>query len=131
MTPMKDETPKTLPFSLYFGENQFPIAVRRMAGGGRPVPVHGHEFSELVIVTKGWVEHRIGGETERIAETLGQDYFILPSSIHECLILPDDGTYERGELERMVREINRRELLPQEVLSDRVYHYDRALAVLA
>ena len=64
---MKDETPKTLSFSLYFGENQFPIVVRRMAGGGKPVPVHDHEFSELVIVTKGWVEHEIGGETSRLA----------------------------------------------------------------
>ena len=71
---MKDETPKTLSFSLYFGENQFPIVVRRMAGGGKPVPVHDHEFSELVIVTKGWVEHRIGGETERIARG---DFFVL------------------------------------------------------
>ena len=64
---MEDEEIKTLSYSLYFGENQFPIVVRRMAGGGRPVPVHDHEFSELVIVTKGWVEHEIGVVTERTA----------------------------------------------------------------
>ena len=71
---MENDTPKTLPYSLYFGENQFPIVVRRMAGGGRPVPVHDHEFSELVIVTKGWVEHEIGGETARLARG---DFFVL------------------------------------------------------
>ena len=71
---METETSKTLPYSLYFGENQFPIVVRRMAGGGKPVPVHDHEFSELVIVTKGWVEHEIDGETERLSRG---DFFVL------------------------------------------------------
>ena len=69
-----DDTSKTLPYSLYFGENQFPIVVRRMAGGGKRVPGHDHEFSELVIVTKGWVEHEIGGETARLSRG---DFFVL------------------------------------------------------
>lgn len=63
------------------------------------------------------------GVTEKIACVLEGDYYILPSSIHECLILPDDGSYEPGQLARMVREINRTQLAPQEVLSDHVYHY--------
>ena len=42
---------KTLPFSLYLREDQFPIVARRMAGLGRAVPVHDHEFTELVVVT--------------------------------------------------------------------------------
>ena len=71
------------------------------------------------------------GETERIAEALDTDYYILPSSIHECLILPDDGMIEREQLDRMVREINRRELHPQDILSDRVYRYSRAEQALA
>ena len=72
--PMEDDAFKTLPYSLYFSENQFPIVVRRMAGGGRPVPVHDHEFSELVIVTKGFVDHEIDGETERLSRG---DFFVL------------------------------------------------------
>ncbi|MBQ3811735.1 MAG: helix-turn-helix domain-containing protein [Kiritimatiellae bacterium] len=71
---METDTSKTLPYSLYFGENQFPIVVRRMAGGGKRVPVHDHEFSELVIVTKGWVEHEIGGESARLSRG---DFFVL------------------------------------------------------
>ncbi len=71
---METPSPKTLPYSLYFGENEFPIVVRRMAGCGRPVPVHDHEFSELVLVTKGWVDHEIGGETERLSRG---DFFVL------------------------------------------------------
>ena len=71
---MEYESSKTLPYSLYFGENQFPIVVRRMAGNGRPVPVHDHEFSELVIVTKGTVDHEIDGESSRLSRG---DFFIL------------------------------------------------------
>lgn len=73
-SPMEDTAFKTLPYSLYFSENQFPIVVRRMAGGGKRVPVHDHEFSELVIVTKGWVEHEIGGESARLSRG---DFFVL------------------------------------------------------
>ena len=63
------------------------------------------------------------GATEEISKAVSGDYYILPSSIHECLILPDDGSFEREELERVVRQINRTQLSPQEILSDRVYHY--------
>lgn len=65
---------KTLPYSLYFGENQFPLVVRRMAGGGRPVPAHDHEFSEIVIVTRGFIDHEIDGDVTRLARG---DFFVL------------------------------------------------------
>ena len=77
---MEDEEVRTIPYSLYFGENQFPIVVRRMAGRARPVPEHDHEFSELVIVTKGTIDHEIDGETERLSRG---DFFILhPGKSH-------------------------------------------------
>jgi hypothetical protein len=63
-------------------------------------------------------------ETDRIASEVGGDYYIIPSSIHECLILSADELYRPGTLNRMVREINRSQLEPQEVLSDHVYFYD-------
>jgi hypothetical protein len=65
------------------------------------------------------------GEAERIAEQLQSDYYMLPSSVHECLILPDDGRYSADELGNMVQEINRTQLQPQEILADHVYRYDR------
>ena len=71
---MEKASVRTLPYALYFGENQFPLVVRRMAGGGRPVPAHDHEFSELVIVTKGFLDHEIDGETTRLAHG---DFFVL------------------------------------------------------
>ena len=67
------------------------------------------------------------GQAEEIAKILCSDYYVLPSSIHECLILPADGQYSAEELQDMVREINSTQLQPQEVLSDHVYYYDWAL----
>ena len=65
---------RTLPFSLYFHENQFPLVVRRMTGSDRSVPAHDHEFTELVIVTKGFIDHEIDGTVSRLVRG---DFFLL------------------------------------------------------
>ncbi len=70
---------KTLPFSLYFHEDQFPIVVRRMAGGGRAVPAHDHEFTELVVVTRGFLDHEIDGGVTRL---MRGDFFLLHPGKH-------------------------------------------------
>ncbi len=57
---------------------------------------------------------------------LGSDLFILPSSIHEVLLLPDTGNEDSGELKKMVSEVNRSYVAAEEVLSDTLYRYDRA-----
>lgn len=61
---------------------------------------------------------------DSIADYTGSNYYILPSSIHETLILADDGTMDRETLENMVQEINEMVVAPEERLSDHVYHYD-------
>ena len=51
--------------------------------------------------------------------------YILPSSIHELIIIPDDGrTNDKDYMKQMVRDINRSELKPEEVLSDNVFYFD-------
>ena len=64
------------------------------------------------------------GQLEAIAQQMGSDFFVLPSSVHETLILPDDGTAEPDSLQFMVREINQSTVAPEDRLSDFVYHYD-------
>lgn len=49
---------------------------------------------------------------------------ILPSSIHECLLLPYDDSMEEFDFEGMVKDANVTELKPEEILSDSVYIYD-------
>ena len=62
---------------------------------------------------------------QEISEAIGQDLYILPSSIHECLILPKHEKTVQ-ELEEMVQEVNRQEVEPEEWLSDNVYEYSAA-----
>lgn len=69
--------------------------------------------------------------TEILAEYLNSDFFVLPSSIHECIIVPDSGMFSKEELREMVCEVNRTQVEPQEVLSDHVYHYSRKKQILS
>lgn len=62
---------------------------------------------------------------EKIAEQMGSDYFVLPSSVHEVLIIPDRGDMDYRELRDMVNDINRTQVAPDEVLTGEVYSYDK------
>ena len=61
---------------------------------------------------------------EMAAERIGGEFFVLPSSVHEVLLVPDNGEMDWKELENMVRTVNETTVEPQEKLSDHVYHYD-------
>ena len=66
----------------------------------------------------------IPGFLDQAAEKLGGSFYILPSSVHEVLLLKNDQAMEVQDLENMVQEINESIVSPEEQLSDRVYHYD-------
>jgi len=61
---------------------------------------------------------------EEAAEKLGGDYFIIPSSIHEVLLVKDTGEMNARDLATMIKEINATEVAPEDVLTDHAYHYD-------
>ena len=61
---------------------------------------------------------------DAITEKLGQDYYILPSSVHEVLIVPKTQEADLKTLENMVQEVNATQVAPEERLSDHVYAYD-------
>ena len=61
---------------------------------------------------------------DQAAERVGGDFFILPSSIHEVLIVPDNGRMDLKDLENMVKEVNATQVAPADKLTDSVYHYD-------
>lgn len=63
--------------------------------------------------------------------TLLGDYFVLPSSIHEILLLPTDGAMESSELLKIVHEVNASVVAAEEVLSENVYRYDVAKKALS
>lgn len=64
------------------------------------------------------------GVLKKIAEETGANLIILPSSLHEVILLKDTGTVSVNEMQSMVMTINRSQVSPEEVLSDEVYYYD-------
>lgn len=60
------------------------------------------------------------------SERIGSDFFILPSSVHELIFLPDTDGVDIEYMKTMVRDINGSEVAENEVLSDNVYYYSRA-----
>lgn len=63
------------------------------------------------------------GVIDRISEILGVGLYILPSSVHEVIILPDTGAHDAEALKQMVMQANRTVVEPNEVLSDNVWYY--------
>lgn len=59
-----------------------------------------------------------------IYEKLKVDFFVLPSSVHEVIIMPNVGSVNAPDLQSLVMEMNEQFLEVEEVLSDHVYHYD-------
>ena len=61
----------------------------------------------------------------KLEQFFPEGFYVLPSSVHEVLIVTDNGEMEPKMLGEMVREVNKNEVERQEVLSDRVYSYDK------
>lgn len=61
-----------------------------------------------------------------LSDRLQTDLYILPSSVHECLVISTECRIrELDELKAMVHMVNRTEVSPEDVLSDNVYRYCR------
>lgn len=61
---------------------------------------------------------------EDFAKSQGCNVVILPSSIHEVLLLKHEKGMDFKDMREMVMEINRNEVPEEDVLSDSVYLYD-------
>lgn len=106
---------------------------------GIPMPSEMREELEKMkqIAENTWIvsnEKKINGAVSmlyeenlhQLAEKLGEDLLILPSSIHEVIAVP--AGMAEGKLANMleaVQKINREEVRLEERLSNSVYHYDR------
>lgn len=62
---------------------------------------------------------------KEVSETLNSDLIIIPSSIHETIIVPYIGDGDVECCNNMIREVNKQHVAAEEVLSDHAYIYDR------
>ena len=60
-----------------------------------------------------------------VADRLGDDIYIIPSSVHELLVLRAGDVEDPQGLIEIIREVNRTEVSPGEILSDSLYVYGR------
>ncbi len=84
---------------------------------------------ELIVVSN--TQHKIGAVSimnpevqNQLVDMCGGDFYILPSSIHEVLIIPAMDVENAADLAAMVQDVNSQEVLPQERLSDNVLAFD-------
>lgn len=62
---------------------------------------------------------------EKIGDILQSDYYVLPSSLHEMIIIPYNSNMPLKEMVRMVHEINEGHVVPEAHLSDKIQFYSR------
>lgn len=66
------------------------------------------------------------GMLKELADDVESDLYIIPSSVHETLVIPDGELEMEVEyLKDMIHEVNSTTVAEEEVLSDNLYRYDR------
>lgn len=63
------------------------------------------------------------GVLAEFAERMGSDVIILPSSIHETILLPDRDEMDYNDMRDLVKSVNENDVPDEDILSDRVYRY--------
>jgi hypothetical protein len=59
------------------------------------------------------------------AYSIGSSFYVIPSSVHEVILVPAQGMDEAGELKRMIREVNDTQVKVEEILSYSLYYFDK------
>ena len=85
---------------------------------------------EMLVLTNTYNQSGAGcilynGVLKQLGCLLHENFYILPSSTHECLILPKSQAGSGAELKELISEINQTFVDPSEVLSDHPYYYNR------
>lgn len=95
-----------------------------------------HEETPLYVLTNS---ERVNGANaivcpevlQHVYEELGENYYIMPSSIHEVLLVKESTGLTPDEMKRMVHDVNVSEVRPEELLSFKIFRYDgRKLSVI-
>lgn len=64
---------------------------------------------------------------QKLAVAVSSDLYIIPSTVHEIILVPVKKDMSREELDRIILSINSEEIKPQDILSDHSYYYHKDL----
>lgn len=109
------------------------VSIRELVADLTGISVQGEDDLPLYVLTNQ--DKRFGAAAmlysermKELAEKFDCDLLILPSSVHEVLLLPDDHCQEYSFYRQMVNEVNRTQVEADEVLSYGLYRYNRTSA---
>lgn len=109
------------------------VSMRELVEDVTGITVQGEDDLPMYVLTNK--DKRFGAsamlyseQMHDLAENFGSDLLILPSSVHEVLLLPDDHCQEYSFYRQMVNEVNKTQVEPEEVLSYGLYRYSRTNA---
>lgn len=95
-------------------------------------PMGGAERIPMLVLTNVYTSYGACGiiyldYLQKVADSLDSDLYILPSSIHECILVPTKAElHSVSEMQAMVQDINRTQVSTIERLSNNIYYYSRA-----
>ncbi len=120
-----ENTPKLLPAAIT-GMREI---IQQMMGEGANFEEPVEEDVPMYVMTNpmkmnGAATMAYPNAVKNFANAIGRNVYIIPSSVHEVILVPESGT-EGGRLNEMVREVNESQVDPKEVLADHVYYYNR------
>ena len=58
------------------------------------------------------------------ADEIKESFYIIPSSVHEVILIPESKAPEKEEIRKMIVEVNETQVDEEDRLSDNVYYYD-------
>lgn len=62
---------------------------------------------------------------ETAGKVLEENYYILPSSVHEVILVPESQSPDPEKMTAMIRSVNETQVEEEDQLSDHAYYYDR------
>ncbi len=68
---------------------------------------------------------------KQLAADAQRNLYVIPSSIHEIIVLQDNGKEDVLRLKAIIEEVNCTQVEPEEILSDNLYFYNRHDDVLS
>ena len=105
--PTTPEEVKLIEDEVYGLTSEVPMYIMTLRGGS---------FGAVCMAVNDWME--------QFGRECGSNFFILPSSIHELILIPENSGETAGNLQEMVCEVNASCVSAEEKLSDSVYYYN-------
>lgn len=62
---------------------------------------------------------------KKLAEKYNTSFYLIPSSVHEVLLMPENSEEELSDISQMVNHVNSKHVREEDILSDHAYFYDR------